>query len=325
MKIVFSCGDLNGIGLEIFYKYFSNSVDLHDDYAIACNKLSLIDYFKKLKVRLTIENDSLIINNKAIKLIECINSPIVEFGKISKESGKLAVESIEIASELCKNQIYDAIVTLPIQKESMYLAAWEFTGHTEYFNKYFKKSNTQMMLFSGDLRVVPLTIHIALKDVASKISIESIIENVKELDKSLKFNFAIENPKIAVLGLNPHSGENGSFGEEEITIINPAIEKVRELGLNVNGAFPADGFFGFGEFKKYDGILSMYHDQGLIPLKLYADGGGVNFTSGLSIIRTSPDHGTAMAIAGKNIANEKSLKEAVESAIEILKNRVANG
>jgi len=325
MKIIFSCGDLNGIGLEIFYKFFLNNENIEDSFAIACNKLSLIDYFQKLNVNFEIENENLIIKNKEIRIFACNNYTKVEFGKVNKDSGKLAVESIEIASELCKNKEFDAIVTLPIQKESMYLAGWDFTGHTEYFNKNFKKSNAQMMLFSGNLRVVPLTIHIALKDVSSQISIESIVNNVQELNDSLKLNFAIEKPKIAVLGLNPHSGENGSFGDEEITTINPAIEKVKEMGIDVEGAFPADGFFGFGEFKKYDGILSMYHDQGLIPLKLYADGGGVNFTSGLSIIRTSPDHGTAMAIAGKNIANEKSLKESIESTKEIHLNRIKHG
>lgn len=321
MRIVFSCGDVNGIGLEIFYKYFKNNVKTENEFAIVCNEKTLFEYFQKLDVDFEIKNTSLLINDNLIRIVDCDIYSEVEFGKISSECGKLAIESIEKASLLCKSKEYDAVVTLPIQKESMYLADWEFTGHTEFYNKNYQKSNTQMMLFSGNLRVVPLTIHVPLKDVSSLLSIDNIVNNLVELNDSLKLNFNIDNAKIAVLGLNPHAGENGSFGDEEIKIIQPAIDRVRKLGVDVSGPFPADGFFGFGEFKNYDGILSMYHDQGLIPLKLFAEGGGVNFTSGLEIIRTSPDHGTAMAIAGKNKASEKSLKESIESAFEIVNNR----
>lgn len=325
MSFIFSCGDVNGIGLEIFYKYFNENQCVDDKIAIACNKNSLIEYFEKLSFKYVINKDELAINNNKINIIDCINYSNINFGEVKKDAGLLATESIDKAAKLVEENIYDFIVTLPIQKETMYLADWDFTGHTEYFNKYYKESTTQMMLFSENLRVVPLTIHIPLKDVSSSINIDSILTNIIEFNNSLKLNFGIESPRIAVLGLNPHAGENGSIGDEEINIISPAIKKAKEKGVNVEGPFPADGFFGFGDFKNYDGILSMYHDQGLIPLKLYAEGGGVNFTSGLRIIRTSPDHGTAMNIAGKNIANYKSLSESIEYGIKIKNNRLIYG
>jgi 4-hydroxy-L-threonine phosphate dehydrogenase PdxA len=151
------------------------------------------------------------------------------------------------------------------------------------------------------------------------------LSNIIEFNNSLRLNFGIKSPRIAVLGLNPHAGENGSIGDEEINIIGPAVKMGKENGIDVDGPFPADGFFGFGDFRNYDGVLSMYHDQGLIPLKLFAEGGGVNFTSGLSIIRTSPDHGTAMKIAGKNIASYKSLSQSIEYGIKIKNNRLKDG
>lgn len=321
MNIAFSCGDLNGIGLEIFYKYFKNNTDFNSKYHLYCNIKSLKDYFNSLNYDYTIDKNILKIKDTSIVLEECIGEVNIEFGKIDKKAGELAIRSIEKAALYASKGEHDYLVTLPIQKESMYLADWEFKGHTEFFDKYYRESNTQMMLFSDKLRVVTATIHIPIKEVASKITKNLIFDNIIELKKSLNINFAIDNPKIAVLGLNPHAGENGSIGTEEIDVISPAIEDAKKQGVNVDGPFPADGFFGFGEFKKYDGIISMYHDQGLIPLKLYAEGGGVNFTSGLSIVRTSPDHGTAMDIAGKNIANIKSISESIEYGKIISENR----
>lgn len=325
MSFIFSCGDVNGIGLEIFYKYFNDNQCINEKIAIACNKKTLIEYFEKLSLKYKINHDELIINDNKINIIECENYSKIEFGKVKKDAGLLAIESIDMASKLVQENIYDFIITLPIQKETMYLADWEFTGHTEYFNKYYKESTTQMVLFSDNLRVVPLTIHIPLKDVSRSISIDSILSNIIEFNNSLRLNFGIKSPRIAVLGLNPHAGENGSIGDEEINIIGPAVKMGKENGIDVDGPFPADGFFGFGDFRNYDGVLSMFHDQGLIPLKLFAEGGGVNFTSGLSIIRTSPDHGTAMKIAGKNIASYKSLSQSIEYGIKIKNNRLKDG
>lgn len=321
MKIAFTCGDLNGIGLEIFYKYFFHNEDFESTYTIFCNSKSLRDYFDKLKYKYKIEDNILKIKKSKIFIEECENEVEINFGETQKDAGMLAVESIEKASFYTAKGDYDFLVTIPIQKQSTYLAGWKYPGHTEYFNEFYKKHYTQMMLFSGSFRVVPVTVHIPLKDVSKNITEELILHNIKQINRSIRTNFGIKKPKIAVLGLNPHCGENGSFGDEEIKFISPAIEKARELDINVKGPFAADGFFGFGDFVNYDGILSMYHDQGLIPLKLYAYGGGVNFTTGLSIVRTSPDHGTAMDIAGKNIANIKSISEAIESGKLIFANR----
>lgn len=322
MKVVFTCGDLNGIGLETFYKYILNQDDLTSTYTLFCNIKSLQEYFNKLNYKYEIDHNILIINKNKVILEECDSEVKIRFGKISEDAGKLAIQSITKASLYTSKGDYDFIVTLPIQKESMYLAGWEFTGHTEFFEKYYSDSITQMMLFSSGLRVVPLTIHIPLKEVAKSINKRLVIDNILALNQSLKQNFGINNPKIAVLGLNPHAGESGAFGDEEIEIITPAIKDTKHQGINVFGPFSADGFFGFGEFVKYDGIISMYHDQGLIPLKLFASGGGVNFTSGLRIVRTSPDHGTAMNIAGKDLADIRSLSESVEYGKIIAKNRI---
>ena len=321
MKIAITCGGLNGIGLETFFKYIYYNQGLNSQITLFCNIGSMRNYFQLLNFEFQIENNCLIINNNKVFLEECEADVNISFGNSKKDAGQLAIEAIEKASFYTSKGDYDFIVTLPIQKESMYLAGWEFTGHTEYYNKFYSSSLTQMMLFSSSLRVVPITVHIPLKDVAKSITKGLVFNNITALHQSLKENFGIKKPKIAVLGLNPHAGENGAFGDEEIEIIAPAIYDAKNQSINVNGPFSADGFFGFGEFVKYDGIISMYHDQGLIPLKLFASGGGVNFTSGLKIIRTSPDHGTAMNIAGKNKADYRSLAEAIEYGRIIAKNR----
>jgi 4-hydroxythreonine-4-phosphate dehydrogenase len=320
MKLIFSCGDVNGIGLEIFYKILNEKV-IEDEIAICVNSKTLFEYFDLMKFDYEFFENKVRVNRNFFKIVECITQVNINFGEISKDSGSLCIESLDVSSELVKSNEYNALITLPIHKDALYLAGWEFIGHTDYLESKFAKRKTLMVLYHKKLRVVPATIHIPLKDVSGSLNQAMLLEILESLDCMLEIDFGIEDRKIAVLGLNPHAGENGSFGDEEIGIISPAIEKANEKGIKAFGPYPADGFFAFGEYNNYDALVSMYHDQGLIPLKFYANGGGVNFTSGLSIIRTSPDHGTAMAIAGKDVANIESTFEAMLEAKKIFLNR----
>ena len=254
-------------------------------------------------------------------VIECPAKAVVDFGKISLDAGKLSAEAIELAVSKTIAGEFDAIVTMPVAKSSLYLAGWKYPGHTEMLASACNIKKYMMILCTRDIRVALVTIHIPLKDVASSISVGLIEEKIRIFNDSIIKDYGIKNPKIAVLGLNPHAGEDGSIGTEEIEIISPAISKMINNGINVSGPHPSDGFFAHGDYKNYDGILSIYHDQGLIPLKLLACGGGVNYTAGLPIIRTSPDHGTAFAIAGKGLANPQSTYDALEMAVEVFKQR----
>jgi 4-hydroxythreonine-4-phosphate dehydrogenase len=210
---------------------------------------------------------------------------------------------------------------MPVAKSSLYLAGWKYPGHTEMLADYCQSQEHLMILMTDRVRVALATIHIPLSRINQILSSELIISKTITLHECLKTDFGIDSPAIAVLGLNPHAGEDGALGEEENKIILPAIKKLNVSGIRAEGPFPADGFFAHGAYRNYDAILAMYHDQGLIPLKMLAAGGGVNFTAGLPIVRTSPDHGTAYSIAGKNEANSQSSYDAIISAIEIVKRR----
>ena len=305
MKIAVTAGDVNGIGLELFTKVLDS---FHDDLILYSNKNIYQSY---------LESSGIQYKDCNIENISFDYTP--ELGVLSSESGNHAIQSIQKAVDDAIDGNVDAIVTLPINKESVYKAGWKFPGHTEYFANKFSEHEYNMLLAFEKVRVIPLTIHIPLNEVSSYLSFDLIKRKIKSFEKSLKTDFGIKKPRIAVLGLNPHAGENGSIGKEEIELIIPVINDLNEI--NIFGPFPADGFFGFGDYLKYDGIVSMYHDQGLIPLKLISKGAGVNITSGLPIVRTSPDHGTAFDIAGKNVADAESLKQSIILAKEIVKNR----
>lgn len=305
MKIAVTAGDVNGIGLELFTKVLDH---FYDDLILYSNKGTYNSYLKAV---------GLTPNHCEIKNIDFDYKP--QLGTLSSKSGKHAILSIQDAVNDAIQGKVDAIVTLPINKESVYKAGWKYPGHTEFFADKFKEHDFNMLLAYENIRVIPITIHVPLKEVSNKISSELIKSKIRSFKNSLVQDFGIKNPRIAILGLNPHAGENGTIGNEELEIIIPAINDLKEL--NLDGPFPADGFFGFGEYLNYDGIVSMYHDQGLIPLKLISKGAGVNVTSGLPIVRTSPDHGTAFEIAGKNIASAESLKQSIILAKEIVENR----
>ncbi len=325
MNIAVTSGDCNGIGPEAFFKALAilhkKQSGSFPHFQLIINPKTLQEYLKKLKISFEIKSNILKFGDFNIGLIDCRNYSKVQFGIDSKQSGALAGESINLALDFLKNGKSNAILTLPISKNAIQSAGFNFPGHTEMIASFFGVNQPLMILTSGKVRVALATIHEPLRKVPELLSDNQLIETIRIFNKSLKQDFNIPKPSIAVLGLNPHAGESGKIGTEENEIIIPAIKKCRALRINAVGPFPSDGFFGFGEYKKFDGILAMYHDQGLIPLKLLAKGGGVNFTAGLPIVRTSPDHGTAFPIAGKGIADPKSTLEAILLAMKICNHR----
>ncbi|MEQ9168685.1 MAG: 4-hydroxythreonine-4-phosphate dehydrogenase PdxA, partial [Fulvivirga sp.] len=260
--------------------------------------------------------------NSKINIVNCWDEMIeINAGSVTPEVGTASFKALQKAVEHLKEGLIDAVVTAPINKNNIQSEDFKFAGHTEYFTENFNGKDSLMFLASEDLKVGVVTGHIPLKDVSQSITKELIIKKLKIMEESLRLDFGISKPRIAVLGLNPHAGEEGLLGSEDGNVIKPALDELKNKGKLIFGPYPADGFFGKGEYKKFDAVLAMYHDQGLIPFKTLAFNNGVNFTAGLSIIRTSPDHGTAYDIAGKNVANESSMREAIFMAYDIFKNR----
>ncbi len=318
-------GDYNGIGPEVILKTFEKHSFNHVLY-IAAGEESVFNFYRH-RFNLDIEFN-LIKNTKEAKknvlnIINCCDKNLidVEFGSITRSSGKAAMITLEKALNICLDMQGDAIVTAPISKESIQLAGYHYPGHTEFLAEKTDTSDYLMMLIYKNLRVALATIHVPISKVSSLISESLIAHKLEILHNSLKFNFNISKPDIAVLGLNPHAGDGGVIGKEELEIIVPALNKANDNSICVSGPYSADGFFGSGDYKKYDAILAMYHDQGLIPFKTLSFGKGVNFTAGIPVIRTSPDHGTAFNIAGMNKANYHSFTSAVELAIELIINQ----
>lgn len=257
-----------------------------------------------------------------INLVNCWTENVsINIGKVTEEGGKYAKISLDSAIYDLKEGYIDAVVTAPINKNAMSLINFGFMGHTDYLTDVFKSDNSMMIMLNDDLRVALVTHHLPLKQVPAQLTKEIILKSIEDLNEILKMDFDKEKPLIAVLGLNPHAGDGGIIGIEEEEIIRPAILEAKDKGIFVNGPFPPDSFWGTFSFKKYDVVLAMYHDQGLIPFKLLSFGKGVNYTAGLPFIRTSPDHGTGYDIVGKNIANHESFLNAIFSAVELVKNR----
>ncbi|HRP02563.1 MAG TPA: 4-hydroxythreonine-4-phosphate dehydrogenase PdxA [Candidatus Kapabacteria bacterium] len=323
MKIGVSSGDLNGIGIECFIKSLSAIANDNISFVIYINRDNLSQYLSQCNniPQYSIENDTLKIANHQIEIKEIGYNFNINFGKIDKASGENAYQSIIYATKDCINNNSDAVLTLPISKESCYIAGMNFPGHTELIADLCNIDNPLMILYYKNFRTALQTVHIPIKEVADKIKKSEIINTVKQFAHSLEYDFS-SSAKIAILGLNPHSGENGNLGKEELFEIIPAIYELRKMGVNVDGPFPADGFFGHSLHNNYSGILAMYHDQGLIALKYASQGNGVNFTAALPIIRTSPDHGTGFNIAGKGIANYLSTLEAIRGAMNIYNSRI---
>ena len=320
-----SQGDVNGIGLEVILKTLMEPAISEICTPILFSSQKTVSYYRKTlgleEFNFNPIREFSQISHKKSNVFICYEEEInIEMGKSTEVGGKYALLSLEKATQALINNNIDALVTAPINKSNIQSEEFKFIGHTEYLGSKLNGKPLMLLCNNNGLRVALATGHIPLKDVASAISIENISEKINQLHLSLIKDFGIRKPKIAVLALNPHAGDNGAIGNEEKEIIIPAIEKTKINGL-IFGPYSADGFFGNDTYKKFDGILAMYHDQGLIPFKSLAFIEGVNFTAGLNAVRTSPDHGTAYDIAGKNIANEQSFKQAIYTAIDVYKNR----
>jgi len=324
-RIAISSGDFNGIGPEVILKTLKKH-ESEDLTPIILSTPSVVDYYlQNLRFDLDyhVAKTADEIKDGQTNILEAYGSedPEIAPGGFTTQSGKCAMLAVEQGITLCKKGVADALVTAPISKEAVNAAGYQIPGHTEFLAKKTDTKEFMMMLVSNHLRVGLTTVHMPLREVAQNISKASILKYLGIMNESLRHDFSIDKPEIAVLGLNPHAGDGGIIGTEEIDIITPALVEARSKNILVSGPHPGDGFFGNRKYENYDGILAMYHDQGLIPFKTLSFGSGVNFTAGLPIVRTSPDHGTAFDIAGKNKANPDSFEEAFSLAIELAKNR----
>lgn len=325
IKVGISIGDIQGIGPEVIIKTLADNRITQVCTPIIYGNGKVISLYRKTLSQQefnynTIRSIQEVLPRK-VNLINCWEEEVkIEIGVASPTNGPYAMKALEAATHDLKNGFIDALVTAPIDKHSIAPGS-DFSGHTEYLAKAFNTSDYLMFLVDGNLRVALVTGHVPVSKIATLITKERIHQKLQVMIKSLKRDFGIRKPKIAVLGLNPHAGDSGVIGNEDRDIIAPAIKEAYASGLFVFGPYSSDGFFGTGQHLKFDAVLAMYHDQGLIPFKTLAFESGVNFTAGLPVVRTSPDHGVAYDIAGKGIASETSLREAIYCAVDIVNRR----
>jgi 4-hydroxythreonine-4-phosphate dehydrogenase len=322
-----SCGDLNGIGLELIIKTVSNSKLLELCTPVIFSSGKAINFYRKSlpDSSFNVQNikDFSRINPKQVNIYTCWEEDVVITpGQLTEEGGKYAVISLTAAVQALKDGHIQGLVTAPINKKNTQSDSFPYTGHTPFLKAAFEAKEVVMMMVASNMRVALLTEHVPVTGVAPFITKANILSKLKLVEESLVKDFGIEKPKIAVLGLNPHAGDEGLIGSEEETAIKPAIKEFKHQGNSiVQGPFSADAFFARGFHERFDAVLAMYHDQGLIPFKSLAHGEGVNFTGGLPVVRTSPDHGTAFDIAGKNLADESSLYAAIFTCVDIIRQR----
>jgi 4-hydroxythreonine-4-phosphate dehydrogenase len=319
-------GDLNGVGLELIIKTFSDNrmMEFCTPVIFASNKV--VNYYRKLipdiNFNFTSTKDLTKVNHKQVNIFNCWEDEVpIQPGVLTEAGGKYAVRSLMVAAQCLKDGQLDAIVTSPIHKANTNLPDFPFIGHTPFFKEKFGAKEVLMLLFHGELRVGLATEHIPLAKVPSAITKELLLSKLAIMRDMLVRDFGLDKPRIAVLGLNPHAGDDGHIGDEEQQVIKPVIEQLKSAGNFIFGPYGADSFFARGIYTEFDAVLAMYHDQGLVGFKAIAQGEGVNYTAGLPIVRTSPDHGTAFDIAGKNIAEPNSFREAVFRAVDILQMR----
>ena len=320
-----SIGDVNGIGMELIIKSFSDPELLELCTPVVFGSTKAASYHRNAidmrDFNFNVCRDIAQIQGGRANLINVFEGEVkIEFGQISKEAGDLALASLGAACTALEEGKIQALVTAPIHKKSMQSDAFRFSGHTDYLEARFQ-AKALMMLVSDQMRMALATVHIPISEVSEALSEDLIVSRLQSLAKSLKDDFHLPKGKIAVLALNPHAGDQGVIGTEDDEMVLPAIEKAKEAGIMAFGPFPADSFFGAQMHKKYDAVLAMYHDQGLIPFKTMAFGDGVNYSAGLPIIRTSPDHGTAFDIAGEGKADPGSFRQALYLAIDLIRNR----
>jgi len=321
-----SCGDVNGIGMEIIIKAVADSrlLEICTPVIFANNKV--LNFYRKgmadVNFNFSVIKEQGRINHKQVNLYSCWEEEVaITPGLLNDIGGKYAVISLVAAAQALKDGLIDGLVTAPIHKKNTQSEEFNFTGHTPYLKNLFGANDVVMFMVAENMRVGLVTEHVAVKDIAPLITKQAIISKLNIINASLKKDYGIDKPKIAVLGLNPHAGDEGLIGKEEEEIIRPAIKEAKQKDVFCFGPYPSDAFFARGHHEKFDAVLAMYHDQGLIPFKSLAIGEGVNFTAGLTGVRTSPDHGVAFDIAGKNRADEASLRQAIFTCVDIINER----
>jgi len=327
IRVGISQGDINGIGYEVILKTLSDNRVYENQAVVIYGSAKVAAYHKKA---LDLNNVSLNIIGSAreaqvgkIGIVNCTDDEVkVELSQSTPIAGKASFQALERACQELKDGLIDVLVTAPINKKNIQSESFTFPGHTEYLESVFGDGKPALMIMvSPIMKIAVATGHIPLAQVPAALDVTSLVTKIRMLNKSLIKDFNIIKPRIAVLGLNPHAGDEGLIGREDQEIVAEAVRKAQDQHVCCFGPIPADGFFGSGDFKKYDGILAMYHDQGLIPFKALSMESGVNYTAGLSIIRTSPAHGTAYSIAGQNVASEESFREAFYLACDVFNNR----
>lgn len=326
IKVGITLGDINGIGPEIIIKALKDNRILSDITPVIYGSSKVISFYKKMLQihEFSYQNcrTGADIQNKKINIVNCWDEEVdIQPGVSNVTGGKYALKSLEAATADLADGKIDVLVTAPFSKDAMKSAGFDFPGHTEYLAKYSNVDEALMILASPFLRVALVTTHIPISDVSKALTKDAVLSKIKVFENSLKRDFNLVRPKIAVFGLNPHAGENGKIGTEEKEQIIPAINEAKSEGILAYGPFAADGFFGSNAKNQFDGVLAMYHDQGLTAFKALSFEDGVNFSAGLPIVRTSPDHGTAFDIAGKNLASEASFRSAIYMAMDIYRNR----
>ncbi|HYH55517.1 MAG TPA: 4-hydroxythreonine-4-phosphate dehydrogenase PdxA, partial [Anseongella sp.] len=326
LKAGITTGDINGIGMEVIMKTLVDNriTDLCTPVVYGSARLASF-HRKALDIQdfsFQIIQDAAQVNPKRANLINCWEEDVeVKLGEVTENGGKYAFKSLQAAVNDLREGKIDLLVTAPFSKQNIQSEEFRFPGHTEYLQKAFGSGDVLMFMISDELKTGVVTGHIPIKDVAASLSTEKILSKLRLMNESLKKDFWIPKPRIAVLGLNPHAGDRGLLGREEEEVVIPAVKLAYAENILVFGPYAADGFFAKDTYRTFDAVLAMYHDQGLIPFKSTASGQGVNFTAGLPVVRTSPDHGTAFDIAGKGLADESSFRKALFSALEIVKRR----
>lgn len=326
IKVGITHGDINGVGYEVILKTFSNPAMLDLCTPIIYGSPKVAAYHRKamdLQVNFSIISSASDAQDGRLNIVGCTEDELkVELSKPSQEGGKAALDALETAMREYREGLFDVLVTAPINKYTIQSGNFHFPGQTEYIEGWIGENRKALMIFlKDDFRMALVTGHIPVGEITRTLTQELVMEKIEIFNRSLKYDFGIDSPRIAVFSLNPHAGDNGLMGTEEKKIIIPAIEAMGKKGILCYGPYPADGFMGSGNFVHFDGILAMYHDQGLAPFKALAMDKGVDFTAGLPVVHTSPAHGVAYDIAGKGIASEESFRQAIYVAMDVYRNR----